>query len=114
MKILLIEDERMLADSLQDFLTSKGFQVEAVYDGEQGYEYAVLGIYDLLILDVMMPRMDGLEVARQVARHGGSTYYVGGFVRDALIHRENKDVDIEVHGITPQTVYISGRKYHVF
>ena len=42
-----------------------------------------------------------LEVARQVARHGGSTYYVGGFVRDALIHRENKDVDIEVHGISP-------------
>ena len=66
MKILLIEDEKMLADSLRDFLSSKGFQVEAVYDGEQGYEYALLGIYDLLILDVMMPKMDGYEVARQV------------------------------------------------
>lgn len=42
------------------------------------------------------------EVARLVARQGGRTYYVGGFVRDALIQRENKDVDIEVHGITPQ------------
>lgn len=41
------------------------------------------------------------EVARLVADKGGSTYYVGGFVRDALIHKENKDVDIEVHGITP-------------
>lgn len=41
------------------------------------------------------------EVARLVAAKGGSTYYVGGFVRDALIHKENKDVDIEVHGITP-------------
>ena len=42
------------------------------------------------------------EIARLVAAKGGSTYYVGGFVRDALIHRENKDVDIEVHGIAPQ------------
>lgn len=41
------------------------------------------------------------EVARLVAEKGGRTFYVGGFVRDALIHRENKDVDIEVHGITP-------------
>ena len=41
------------------------------------------------------------RVAREVARHGGRTFYVGGFVRDALIHRDNKDVDIEVHGITP-------------
>ena len=46
----------------------KGFQVECVYDGETGKEYAELGIYDLLILDVMMPKMDGLEVARQVRK----------------------------------------------
>lgn len=55
MKILIIEDERLLADSLQDFLTAKGFKVEVVYDGESGYDYALLGIYDLLIMDVMMP-----------------------------------------------------------
>ena len=66
MKILLIEDEKMLADSIRDFLSAKGFQVEAVYDGEQGYEYALLGIYDLLILDVMMPGLNGLQVARRV------------------------------------------------
>ena len=66
MKILVIEDEKMLADSIKSMLERKGFQVEAVYDGESGAEYAMLGIYDLLILDVMMPRMDGFEVARQV------------------------------------------------
>ena len=66
MKILLIEDEKMLADSLRDFLTAKGFSVEVVYDGEQGYEFAMLAIYDLLILDVMMPGLNGLQVARQV------------------------------------------------
>ncbi len=66
MKILLIEDEKMLADSLAEFLTTKGFQVETVYDGQAGMEYALLGIYDLLILDVMIPSLDGYQVARQV------------------------------------------------
>lgn len=66
MKILIIEDEKILADSLKDILERKGFQVEAVYDGITGSEYALLGVYDLLILDVMMPGMDGYQVARQV------------------------------------------------
>ena len=68
MKILLIEDEVLLANSIKSLLEKKGFQVEAVYDGETGAQYAELGIYDLLILDVMMPKMDGLEVTRQVRR----------------------------------------------
>ncbi len=68
MKILVIEDEKMLADSIRSMLERKGFQVETVYDGESGAQYAELGIYDLLILDVMMPKMDGCEVARQVRR----------------------------------------------
>ena len=66
MKILIIEDEQLLADSLKTLLEAKGFQVEAVYDGVTGAEYAELGIYDLLILDVMMPGMDGYQVARSV------------------------------------------------
>ncbi len=66
MKILIIEDEKLLADSLKTLLELKGFEVEAVYDGETGAEYAETGIYDLLILDVMMPKLDGLQVARQV------------------------------------------------
>ena len=66
MKILVIEDEKLLADSIKSMLERKDFYVEVVYDGESGKEYAELGIYDLLILDVMMPKMDGYEVARQV------------------------------------------------
>ena len=73
MKILIIEDEKILADSLKTLLESKGFEAEAVYDGETGKEYAELGIYDLLILDVMMPEMDGYEVARQVRSKRCST-----------------------------------------
>ena len=66
MKILIIEDECLLADSLKALLERKGFAVECVYDGKAGEEYAMLGIYDLLILDVMMPEMDGYQVARAV------------------------------------------------
>lgn len=66
MKILIIEDERLLAESLKNLLEAKGFQVETVYDGITGAEYAELGVYDLLILDVMMPGMDGYQVARTV------------------------------------------------
>lgn len=66
MKILVIEDEKLLADSLKQLLEGKGFDVEVAYDGQTGEEYAELGIYDLLILDVMMPGMNGFEVARQV------------------------------------------------
>ena len=66
MKVLIIEDEKLLAESLKTLLSAKGFDVETVYDGETGAEYAELGIYDLLILDVMMPGMDGYPVARSV------------------------------------------------
>lgn len=66
MKILIIEDEKLLADSVKMLLTRKGFEVECVYDGKTGEQYAELGVYDLLILDVMMPEMDGYQVAREV------------------------------------------------
>ena len=66
MKILMVEDDRLLAESLRTLLELKGFEVEAVYNGEDGAEYAQTGIYDLLILDVMMPGLNGYQVARQV------------------------------------------------
>ena len=73
MKILIIEDEKLLADSLKSLLERKGFQVEVAYDGVTGEEYAELGIYDLLILDVMMPGMDGFAVAKEVRSNRCST-----------------------------------------
>ena len=66
MKILIIEDEKLLADSIRTMLRSKGFEVDVCYDGESGADYAQLGVYDLLILDVMMPGMNGYQVSRQV------------------------------------------------
>ena len=73
MKILIVEDEVLLADSLKTALEQKGFTVETAYDGETGKEYAELGVYDLLILDVMMPKLNGFDLARQVRRRRCAT-----------------------------------------
>lgn len=73
MKILIIEDEKLLAESLKTLLEGKGFSVEVALDGITGAEYAELGVYDLLILDVMMPGLNGYEVARKVRSQRVST-----------------------------------------
>ena len=73
MKILIVEDEALLADSIGTLLESKGFEVETVQDGKSGEAYAELGIYDLLILDVMMPKMDGYQLARTLRAQHCST-----------------------------------------
>lgn len=66
MKILVVEDDRPLAASLQTLLEDRGYEVECAYDGEAGAQYARLGVYDLMILDVMLPKLDGRQVARQL------------------------------------------------
>ena len=73
MKILVIEDEKLLADSLKTMLEAKGFEVETAYDGETGAEYAELGISDLLLLDVMIPTLNGHQLAREVRARRLST-----------------------------------------
>lgn len=73
MKLLIVEDEKLLAESLKTLLEEKGFQVDAVYDGIAGEEYAELDIYDLLILDVLLPGQDGYQLARKLrARRCGT------------------------------------------
>lgn len=66
MKILIVEDEKLLADSIKVLLEDKGFTVDAAYDGEDGLQYAETGVYDLIILDVMIPRLNGYQVARKL------------------------------------------------
>lgn len=68
MRILIIEDDTLLANTLQTLLEYKGFEVEVVCDGEDGVAYAETDIYDLIILDVMMPKLNGYQAARQIRR----------------------------------------------
>lgn len=68
MHILIVEDEKRLADALRQILTEKKYMVDTVFDGKEGLEYAKSGIYDLVILDVMLPYMNGFEVVAEMRR----------------------------------------------
>lgn len=70
MRILIVEDERRMAQGLQGLLEKQGYAVDAVYTGGSGLDYALSDIYDLIILDIMLPEMDGLSILRQL-RSGG-------------------------------------------
>jgi len=70
MRILLAEDETMLADALQVILQHNQYTVDAVYDGEEALYYLENGEYDAAILDIMMPKMDGLTVLKTIREKG--------------------------------------------
>ncbi|MBE5750283.1 MAG: response regulator transcription factor [Clostridiales bacterium] len=64
MKILLIDDERQLTDALSAILKKNNYSVDVAYNGEDGLSLALTGIYDFIILDIMMPKIDGLTVLK--------------------------------------------------
>lgn len=73
MKLLIAEDELDLAEALTVFFERNHFIVDAVHNGLDAYEYAMTGAYDAVILDVMMPKMDGITVLEKLRSEGVST-----------------------------------------
>lgn len=70
MKLLLAEDEEALSEAVVDILTYHKYIVDAVYNGEDAFDYAMYGDYDGIILDIMMPKRDGLDVLRELRQRG--------------------------------------------
>ena len=70
MRILLIEDEKYLSAAVCRLLKQQHFETDAVYTGTDGYDYAASGLYDAIILDVMLPGMDGFTVLQKLRRDG--------------------------------------------
>ena len=68
MNILIVEDERRLAEALEQIMREQRYTVDAVDNGDDGLDYGLSGQYDLIILDIMLPRRDGYEVARELRR----------------------------------------------
>ena len=65
-KILIVEDEESIADLEKDYLELSGFEVEVANDGQTGLDKALFGDFDLVILDLMLPEVDGFDICRQV------------------------------------------------
>ena len=70
MRVLVVEDSERLADTLKDVLMKAGYMVDVAGDGQSGYENAVSGIYDIIILDLMLPKMNGYEVLSAIREEG--------------------------------------------
>ncbi|MCA9272104.1 MAG: response regulator transcription factor [Phycisphaerales bacterium] len=87
MRVLVVEDSNRLRDSLREGLAASGYAVDAQPDGVEGLASARAIDYDAIVLDVMMPNMDGLEMLRQLREHGIQTPVLMLTARDHVDHR---------------------------
>lgn len=69
MRILVVEDEHKVANSVKKGLEQESFAVDVAYDGASGYDLARYGEYDVILLDLMLPKMDGVSVCKELRRH---------------------------------------------
>lgn len=93
MRILLAEDERSMSRALVAILTKNNYSVDAVYDGEEAVSYIMTGDYDCVVLDVMMPKLDGFEVLKKI-RAKGSTVPVLMLTARSLVDDKVEGLDL--------------------
>ena len=73
MRLLLVEDEIQLSEALNQILIKNKYVVDAVYNGEDGLDYGLTDIYDVIVLDIMIPKLSGLEVLRRLRKENIKT-----------------------------------------
>lgn len=91
MRILIVEDELRLAETLKELLYRQGYTADLTHDGISGLDNALSGIYDMMILDVMLPRMDGFQVLRELRGRGSAL--------PVLLLTAKSDTADRVHGL---------------
>ncbi len=84
MRILVVEDETRLADALEQILLENKYMVDVAHDGQDGLDYALSGIYDAMILDVMLPKKNGFEIAAEMRRQKNQTPILMLTAKDAI------------------------------
>lgn len=91
MRLLLAEDEKSLSRAIVVILEKNNYSVDAVYDGEEALEYLKLGNYDGVILDIMMPKLDGISVLKKIREEGNTV--------PILILTAKSEIDDKVLGL---------------
>ena len=91
MRILIVEDEVRLASTLQDLLELNGYTADICHDGESGLDNALTGIYDMILLDVMLPKLDGFALLGRLRDAGNTT--------PVLMLTARSEVTDRVHGL---------------
>ena len=84
MNILVVDDEKRLADSIGEIFRSQKYYCDCVYDGEDGLSYAESGIYDVIVLDIMLPKLSGFEVLKALRAKKISTPVILLTARDEV------------------------------
>lgn len=87
MRILVVEDEKRLNRIISEALEDEGYSVDSCFNGLDALDYAAGADYDVIILDIMMPKMDGLEVVRRLRAGGNSTPVLFLTARDSVADR---------------------------
>jgi len=106
-RILVVEDEPSLALGLQEDLSIEGYEVEVARDGETALQRALAGSFDLIVLDVMLPKKDGFEVCRQLRRDGAR---VPILMLTAKTQESDKVLGLEIGADDYVTKPFSGRE----
>ncbi|MDE7099143.1 MAG: response regulator transcription factor [Ruminococcus sp.] len=91
MKILIVEDEIQLADALSELLKRNMYSVDTFYNGIDGFDNALTGVYDCIILDIMLPKMNGLDVLKNLRREKIST--------PVLLLTARSEIDDKINGL---------------
>ncbi|KPK07153.1 MAG: transcriptional regulator [Anaerolineae bacterium SG8_19] len=102
MRILVVEDEPGIANFVRQGLMEAGYAVDLAWDGREGLDYALAADYDVLVLDIMLPKMDGLELLRELRRLGDKTPVLMLTARDTVDNRvEGLDAGADDYLVKP-------------
>lgn len=104
MRVLIVEDEQRLAQTLADLMEAHHYTADVCHDGEAGLDNALSGIYDVIILDLMLPKRNGFEVARQLRAEGNQT--------PILMLTARTEVDDRVNGLDAGADYYLTKPFH--
>ena len=102
MRILVVEDETSIANFVRQGLTEAGYAVDVARDGHEGLNYALAADYDVLVLDIMLPKLNGLNLLRELRQHGDKTPTLMLTARDTIDNRvEGLDAGADDYLVKP-------------